>query len=55
MLFFDWRTKKTNQISIAPRHGTLLFSDQDDVDNYVNNYHMKQGKTSGQVDTALQL
>ena len=40
-------------MSIAPRNGTLLFSDQDDVDNYVNNYHMKQGKTSIQVDPAL--
>lgn len=43
------RKKIQNQTSIAPRHGTLLFCDQDDVDNYVNNYQMKQGKTSVQV------
>jgi hypothetical protein len=45
------RKKTWNQTSIVPRHGTLLFCDQDDVDNYVNNYVMKQGKTSVQVNS----
>ncbi|XP_028412906.1 uncharacterized protein LOC114535788 [Dendronephthya gigantea] len=40
------RKKYRNQSSIAPRQGTLLFSDQDDVDNYVNNYRLKNGKAS---------
>ena len=35
MLVMDWRGKNHNQMSITPRHGTLLFTDQDDVDNYV--------------------
>ena len=36
------RRKGRGDTSISLRHGTLLFSDQDDVDNFVDNYeHVK--------------
>ena len=37
------RRKGRGDTSISSRHGTLLFSDQDDVDNFVDNYeHVKK-------------
>ena len=33
---------------ISSRHGDLIFSDQDDVDNYVDNYP-HTGKTAEEV------
>ncbi|XP_028417977.1 uncharacterized protein LOC114542684 isoform X2 [Dendronephthya gigantea] len=37
------RRKGKGDTSISSRHGTLLFSDQDDVDNFVDNYeHTKE-------------
>ena len=33
---------------ISSRHGDLIFSDQDDVDNYVHNY-LQTGKTAEEV------
>ena len=45
MLVLVWHEKKTNsQTILSPRHGTLFFHDQDDVDNFVNNYEMKGSK-----------
>ena len=36
----------------TPKHGTLLFADQDDVDNFVNNYG-KAGADMEQVKACL--
>jgi uncharacterized NAD(P)/FAD-binding protein YdhS len=43
------RRKGRGDISIASRHGTLLFSDQDDVDNFVDNYEHTKAKSLPQV------
>ena len=43
------RKKTKNEISISSRHGLLLFSDQDDVDNFVNNYELKADNAAIQV------
>lgn len=36
-----WNVQKEGQLGHnlgTPKHGTLLFADQDDVDNFVNSY-----------------
>ena len=44
------RKKARGSTTIASRHGDLLFSDQDDVDNFVNNYpHYNENKSSDKV------
>ena len=37
--FMGFARKKAKGANVGqPRHGTLVFCDQDDVDNFVNNY-----------------
>ena len=43
------RRKGRGDTSISSRHGTLLFSDQDDVDNFVDNYEHVKTKQLAQV------
>ncbi|XP_028414296.1 uncharacterized protein LOC114537451 [Dendronephthya gigantea] len=42
------RRKGKGDISISSRHKTLLFSDQDDVDNFVDNYEHTKEKSQTQ-------
>ena len=44
------RKKDRGQYSlISPRHGDLLFSDQNDVDNFVNNYEYGTSGSGSEV------
>lgn len=48
-----WTVQKEGQLGHnlgTPKHGTLLFADQDDVDNFVNSYG-KAGADMEQVCT----
>ena len=45
-----WRKKDKGHNLGTPKHGTLLFADQDDVDNFVNSYG-KAGADMAQVCT----
>jgi hypothetical protein len=42
------RKQKKGNILGTPKHGTILFADQDDVDNFVNSYG-KAGADTQQV------
>ena len=46
------RKKVRKETSIASRHGTLLFSDQNGVDNFVN-YQLKGAKSVVQVTVTV--
>ena len=48
------RKKEKGHNSGTPKHRTLLFADQDDVDNFVNNYG-KAGANLEQVKVYLYL
>ena len=49
-MFWLARKKDRGQYSlISPRHGDLLFSDQNDVDNFVNNYEYGTSGSGSEV------
>lgn len=47
ILVLVWHEGK-QKVATFSRHGDLIFSDQDDVDNYVDNY-AHTGKTAEEV------